>query len=191
MQQWLTLMQLFGLRPVRQLGSMPFNNATNEYRIASGATGPIFQGSLVIMATSGSVIIGTATATDTVGVFNGCFYTDPTTSKPTWRNYYPGSIAASDIVAFVYDDPDMTFEVQCAGTLAITDIGGNADTAGVTGSTINGQSTTELAASAGSGAAQMRIVGLSKDPDNSDVDSANANWYVFFNEHAYKTTTGT
>ena len=137
------------------------------------------------------VIIGTATAVDTVGVFNGCFYTDPTTSKPTWRNYYPGSIASSDIVAFIYDDPDMTFEVQCAGTLAITDIGGNADTAGITGSTINGQSTTELAASAGSGAAQMRIVGLSKDPDNSDVASANANWYVFFNEHAYKTTTGT
>ena len=181
----------FGLRPVRQLGSMPFNNATNEYRIASGATGPIYQGSLVIMATSGSVIIGTATAADTVGVFNGCYYTDPTTSKPTWKNYYPGSVSASDIVAFVYDDPDMTFEVQCAGTLAITAIGGNADTSGVTGSTVNGQSTTELAASAGSSSAQMRIVGLSKDPDNSDVDSANANWYVIFNEHAYKTTTGT
>ena len=181
----------FGLRPVRQLGSMPFNNAPNEYRIATGATGPIYQGSLVIMATSGSVIIGTATAVDTVGVFNGCFYTDPTTKKPTWKNYYPGSVSTTDIVAFIYDDPDMTFEIQCAGTLAITDIGGNADTAGVSGSTINGQSSTELAASAGSGTAQMRIVGLSKDPDNSDVDSANANWYVFFNEHAYKTTTGT
>jgi len=182
----------FGLRPVRQLGSMPFNNATNEYSIASGATGPIYQGSLVIMATSGSVIIGTATAVDTVGVFNGCFYTDPTTKKPTWSNYYPGSVSASDIVAFVFDDPDMTFEAQTAGTIAKTAIGGNLDTAGVTGSTITGQSTTELSGTVtGSGTAQMRLVGISKDPDNSDADSANSNWYVIFNEHAYKTTTGT
>jgi len=181
----------FGLRPVRQLGSMPFNNATNEYLIASSATGPIFQGSLVIMAAGGTVIIGTATAVDSVGVFNGCFYTDPTTSKPTWRNYYPGSIAASDIVAFVFDDPDLTFEIQTDGTVAATAVGENADTAGVTGSTINGQSTMELSSTTGSGTAQMRIVGLSKDPDNSDAASANSNWYVIFNEHAYKTTTGT
>ena len=37
------------------------------------------------------------------------FYTDPTTQKPTFRNSYPGSIAASDITAFVVDDPDAVF----------------------------------------------------------------------------------
>ena len=181
----------FGLRPVRQLGSMPFNNATNEYLIASGTTGPIFQGSLVIMIDTGGVIIGTATAIDSVGVFNGCFYTDPTSKKPTWSNYYPGSITASDIVAFVFDDPDLTFEIQSAGTIGTTAIGNNADTEGVTGSTINGQSTMELSGTVAATTAQMRIVGLSKDPDNSDVATANANWYVIFNEHAYKTTAGT
>ena len=40
-----------------------------------------------------------------LGVFNGCFYTDPTTGKPTFSNYYPGSTNASDIMANVIDDP--------------------------------------------------------------------------------------
>ena len=91
----------------------------------------------------------------------------------------------------MFDDPDLTFEIQTDGTIAATAVGENADTAGVGGSTINGQSTMELSSTTGSGTAQMRIVGLSKDPDNSDVATANSNWYVIFNEHAYKTTSGT
>ena len=50
--------------------------------------------------------------TAVIGVFNGCFYTDPTTKKPTLRTYYPGSIAASDITAFVVDDPDAVFLID-------------------------------------------------------------------------------
>ena len=42
-------------------------------------------------------------STAVVGVFNGVFYNDPTTQKPTYANYYPGGIAASDITAFVTD----------------------------------------------------------------------------------------
>jgi len=32
-----------------------------------------------------------------------------TTKKPTYSNYYPGSVNASDITAFVIDDPDAVF----------------------------------------------------------------------------------
>ena len=38
-----------------------------------------------------------------------CFYVDPTTLKPTFKNYYPGSItppASGDVEAFVYDNPN-------------------------------------------------------------------------------------
>ena len=31
--------------------------------------------------------------------------------------------------------------------------------------------------------ATLQILGLSRDPDNSDVDSANVNWIVRINEH--------
>jgi hypothetical protein len=36
-----------------------------------------------------------------VGVFNGCMYTDPTTSEQVFSNYYPASTNASDIIAFI------------------------------------------------------------------------------------------
>jgi hypothetical protein len=59
------------------------------------------------------------TSTPVVGVFNGCFYTDPTTQKPTFLNYLPSSINASDIVAFVIDAPDTVFEVKADAVLEL------------------------------------------------------------------------
>ncbi len=38
--------------------------------------------------------------------------------------------------------------------------------------------------------AQLRIVGVSKDPDNSDLGSANTNFVVMINEHSLKSETG-
>ena len=69
----------FGLKPVRMLSGVS-NFTTNEYVIASGATGPIFQGMLVIMDAGGGgdILPGTNTAEDSIGVFQGCSYTDPT-----------------------------------------------------------------------------------------------------------------
>jgi hypothetical protein len=57
-----------------------------------------------------------------VGVFNGCFYTDPTTQKPTFSNYYPGGVTASDITAFVVDDPDAVFLMDADDTFARADL---------------------------------------------------------------------
>ena len=52
------------------------------------------------------------------------FTTDPTTSKPTFKNYWPGDVIvtspAAEATAFVYDNPDDLFEVQTSGTLAQT-----------------------------------------------------------------------
>jgi hypothetical protein len=60
------------------------------------------------------VTLKRATANDSaavVGVFNGVFYNDPTTQKPTYKNYYPGGVTPTqgDITAFVVDDPDAVF----------------------------------------------------------------------------------
>lgn len=183
----------FGLKPVRRLGGVA-NFSANEYVIASGATGPIYYGTPVIMdAAGGGDILPAATgATDIVGVFGGCNYTDPTTGKPTWSNYYPGSIAASDIVAQIYDDPKQVFEIQSDGTVTQADVGANADMTSIdSGSSTTGKSSAEISATTASGTAQLRIIGLSKDPDNSDTSAANGNVYVYINEHAYSQTTGT
>ena len=86
----------FGLRPVRTSIS---SQQQNRYRIASGYATAIFQGDLVAMVTGGGIERVAAGGSGLIlGVFNGCFYTDPTTGKPTYSNSYPGSVAASDIM---------------------------------------------------------------------------------------------
>ena len=153
-----------------------------------------------VMSSGGYVIAGTTSGATNLGVFNGCFYIDPNTAKPTWSNYYSqvnvtntGSISGStNIDAYIYDDPRKIFEIQCDGTIAKTDIGKNTDTTLGTASTVNGQSVTELKASgiAVTAAFQLKVMGISKDPSNSDASAANANWYVQWNEHIYFSSTG-
>ena len=103
----------FGFRPVRHLTGGDIQ--ANEYTIAANLGHDIFHGQCVKAVTAGG--IERADAGDVIlGVFGGCFFTDPTTSKPTFSNKYPASTNASDIVALVYDDPRIVFEVQHDGT---------------------------------------------------------------------------
>jgi hypothetical protein len=178
----------FGLRPVGKLGSDINNAGTSKYIILDGYGTAIYKGDPVLLAADGTIQVQNAATTNNIGVFNGCFYNDPTTQKPTWSNYYPGSITPTvgDIEAFVYDDPNQLFLIQDEGTLAQTNVGNNADIATyVAGSTINGQSKVELSSTAAASAATFRIVRICEDPENSDISSANANWVVRYNEHLY------
>ena len=118
----------FGLKPVRMMGGAPYSGGQSRYRIASGATTPIYQGDLVTQLTAG--VLGRHAASGTVpivGVFNGVSYTDPTTGEQVFKNYYPGSISASDIIASVIDDPNVVFEVQADDTFPVADLFGNFD----------------------------------------------------------------
>ena len=178
----------FGLRPVGKLGSDINNAGTSKYIILDGYGTAIYKGDPVLLANDGTIQVQNAATTNNIGVFNGCFYNDPTTQKPTWSNYYPGSITPTvgDIEAYVYDDPNQLFLIQDEGTLAQTNVGNNADIATyVAGSTVNGQSKVELSSTAAATAATFRIVRISEDPENSDISSANANWVVRYNEHLY------
>jgi hypothetical protein len=176
----------FGFRVVGELGSEVQNAGTSKYLIASGETDVIYKGDVVTLETAGTITVSGNATTANIGVFNGCFYNDPTTQKPTWSNYYPGSITPTvgNIEAFIYDDPNKLFEVQANGTLAQTAVGDNADQVYAAGSTINGASKSELGSVAG-GTAQFRIIRICEDPSNSDISSANSNWIVRFNEHLY------
>jgi len=190
----------FGYRPVGKVGSGVNNGGTTLYTIGDNYNTSIFKGDHVMQA-SGLVIAGTTSGATNLGVFNGCFYIDPTSAKPTWSNYYPadtnvtasGSISGStNVDAYIYDDPYYLFEIQCDGTIAKTDIGKNADTTLGTSSTVNGQSKTELKTSgaATTAALQLTIVGITKDPENDDASSANANWHIMWNEHVKFSSTG-
>ena len=183
----------FGLRPYRKLDGTPLVGAQNRYSIASGHTTAIFQGDLVIPLTAGTIDRHTANnSTAVLGVFNGCFYTDPTTQKPTFRNSYPGAIVASDITAFVVDDPDAVFLMDAEDTFAQADLFRNYSVTTGSGNTTTGISEVQLDVSVSGTNASFIIqaIDISQDPDNSDTGSANANILVRINKHFYRSGTG-
>jgi hypothetical protein len=182
----------FGLKPVRSLDGSDFINAQNRYRIASSYGTAIFQGDLVTPVTGGHIERHTATSsTAVVGVFNGCFYTDPTTQKPTWKNYYPGSIAASDIMAFVIDSPDQVYKIDSDGAFAVADIFKNFQVTNVSGNTVTGTSEVQLDYS-NSGiqiTVALQAIDISQDVGNDEAGVVNVDVLVRINNHFYKTGT--
>ena len=100
--------------------------------------------------------------------------------------------ASATLAVYINDDPMTIYEGQCDGTLAVTDIGLNADVTLGAGSTTTGASGMEIAASGAATtiATPLKIMGLVEREDN-DVASANANWLVMLNLHAYKNEGGT
>ena len=183
----------FGLRPYRKLDGTPLVGAQNRYTIASGYATAIYQGDLVEPLTSGNIQKHGANTSDAVvGVFNGCFYTDPTTQKPTFKNHYPGGIAASDITAFVIDDPDAVFLIDADEAFTRADLYRNYSVTNTTGVTATGISKAQLDVSVSGTATTFAIqaIDICQDPDNSDTANANANVLVRINNHFYRSGTG-
>ena len=181
----------FGLRPLAKLGSNVNSDGDTQYRIVSNTTDAIFQGDTVTLS-GGYVVKATPGAANILGVFLGCQYTDPTTKKTTFKNYYPGAVVASDIVATVVDDPNALFLVQASGVAAVTCVGKNADLVQTAaGSTTTGVSGLELATGslATDAALNVKVVGISSVPGEGDVTSAYANLIVKINEHLYSAAT--
>lgn len=178
----------FGLRPARMMNGSAFMNQQNRYRIASGATTPIYQGDMVNVLTAGVIgRVGAGGSGTILGVFNGCRYTDPTSGKETFSNKYPGSISASDIEAFVIDAPDVVYEIQADDTFPVTDLFGNFDVVDQSpvGDSASGVSRMELDVTTGATTATLplKAIDISQDPENSDTSSANTNVMVVINNH--------
>ena len=178
----------FGLRAS---GNLSATGAQKQYgyQIADNQSGAIFQGDLVVVYDGYIIKYDASTHAAPTGVFNGCQYNDPTrANKPTWKNYYPGSINIETgiIACEVIDDPAQLFLVQADGAVAQANIGKNADpTAGTTGSTVNGISagTLSSASIAKTAALTMKIVGLYEAPGNDLGDYAVV--VVKLNQHQY------
>ena len=182
----------FGLRPARQLDGTPYNGAQNRYRILKNYGTAIYQGDLVKTKADGTIERAGATDNPLVGVFNGVFYTDPTTQKPTFKNFYPGSISANDIVAQVIDGPDVVFEINADATFTVSHLFANYKTNATTGDTLSGQSRVSLdvATADSSSTFQLKAVDISQDPSNSDISAASGvDVLVIINEHSYKSGT--
>jgi len=138
----------YGFRPINLIGGQVFAGATRQIPIDSGSTTAIFYGDVVRLNTSGTLsrVSTTDSATDAVGIFLGCAFTNPTTKQLLQQQYYPGGITASDITAYVCDDPDALFKVAvlssstAIGGLTQTDVGNNVAIYTTAGSTSSGDS---------------------------------------------------
>ncbi len=181
----------FGLKAIGKVGQNRDNQGLSEYSIAASSAA-IYQWDPV--KTAGGYLLVAGAGGDIRGSLNGVFYTDASTSKPTWANHLEAANTATDIVGYVSDDPYERFEIQSnnAGASAVTDVGKTADLVYAAGSSPDYISGVELNdATLNTTAQQLKIMGASKDPDNSDVASANVNWVVVIAEHELKVTTGT
>ena len=178
----------FGLRP---LGNLSATGAQKQYgyQIADNQSGAIYQGDLVVVYDGYIIKYDASTHAAPTGVFNGCQYNDPTrANKPTWKNYYPGSINITTgiIACEVNDDPAQLFVVQADGSVSQANIGKNADpTASTTGSTTSGVSAGSLdsASIAKTAALTFKIVGLYEAPGNDFGNYAQV--VVKLNQHQY------
>ena len=179
----------FGLRPIGRIGGTPYTGGQSRYRIAANYGTAIFQGDMVMQVTGGTVEIHADGGTvPIVGVFNGCQYTDPTTGEQRFSNFYPASTNASDLIAFIIDDPMVIFEVQADAAFPIADLFGNFDVVYTSaGSTTTGISGSELKVSDGGTATtlSLKAIDISEDPENSDVASANTNVKVVIQNHIF------
>ena len=183
----------FGLRLSRSGNGSDLQNMQNKYRIASGYGTAIFQGDMVKVVTGGGIERFTdGDSGPILGVFNGCRFTDPSTSKERFSNHYPASTAAADIEAFVIDAPHAVYEIQADDTFPVADLFGNFDIVNVSaGDTVSGISRAELDVTTGATTATLplKAIDISQDPENSDVSSANTNVIVIINNHLFSAGT--
>ena len=181
----------FGLRPIGKVGQNRDAQGLSEYSVAASPT-IIYFNDAVKAVNTGTIAVA-ATNQTLLGSLNGSFYTDPTTQKPTWRNYVP-NVAASDIVAFVSDDPYERFEIRSNKTTgnAQTDIFLNANITYLAGDSANFVSRTRLNAAtlATTSTLHLQVLGTTKDTGDNNLTQSHVVFVVRINEHQFLSTTG-
>jgi hypothetical protein len=180
----------FGLRPIGKVGQNRDAQGLSEYLVSDSPTIAYFNDP--VKATDAGTIAVAAAGDRLLGSLNGSFYTDPTTQKPTWRNYIP-SVAATDIVAFVSDDPYERFEIRSnnTGASATSDIFNNANIVYTAGDSANYVSRVRLNDSTlTTSTEQLQILGTTKDTGDNNIAQSHVVWVVRINEHQFLTSTG-
>lgn len=184
----------FGFRPsYHNSGQM----RPKAYTIASTYGTSIFAGDPVKLTDSGVIQLGTSDGSRTgttdgialLGIFAGCEYKD-STGRPVVSPYWPASTTATDIIAYVYDDPETLFDVQydnpSAGTTVQTAVGEECDwtvasPGGATGTGLSNTKLTAIVATSG----QFQITGFAGNVTDTLTD-AYIVATVRINEHHYK-----
>jgi len=160
----------FGLRPVYHPSGVirPVRRT-----IAAAYTTAIYKGDPVLYVAAGIELAVTDSGA-VHGVFAGCEYIDAQ-GKPQVSPYWPGTASCTNIVAYVIEDPDVVFEIQADGVIALTDIGSHAGVSATlgTGSTATGLSLAALKQSSLSASTenQLAVYDIAPREDNAWGDA--------------------
>ena len=175
----------FGLRTLRNLHQGDHNAGLGEWKIAASSTA-IDHHDMVLLAASGYVTVATAGAgvINQLGSINGTFYTDPTTSKPTWSNWAPSN-TATDMIALVNDNPYTMFEMRTNLTSTTqADAGGTAPLVDNAGSGApNYISGFTFGTVTGAIVNQVKLLGITRDTLNQDTSVDGSVWRVMICSH--------
>ena len=186
-----------GAEPVNTLSaSGSYSGKVRHIKIASGYATAIFYGDFVKLVAAGTLekaAVTTSVVAGTVGIFVGCSYTDPSTSQLTFNQQFPASTAASDIMAYVVDDPKLVFKMQADEAIAQTGLGNNVSAVSTAGSTTIGRSKNALdgGSVATTNTLPLRVLEFVEGP-NSTVGDAFTDCLVTYLplSHAYETKLG-
>lgn len=159
-----TTLAPYGLRPVYSpQGSA--NAPGIVAGIASGYNTNILKYQPVKLDTDGTLIVAAAGDVDIIGAFAGVSWVDAQGVLHSSNMWTAGTVcttAGSPFYAWVWNDPNQVFSIQCDGALAKS-TGGQIDFSNITaGSAVTGLSaaTASAASLTTSGQNQLRIVGL-------------------------------
>jgi len=164
----------YGAKPVNLIGGQVFAGSTRNLPIQYNYGTALYYGDLVTLS-AGYVVIATypvSTTNTTVGVFLGCYYTNPTTKQRQYSQYYPANVTAGDITAIVGDDPDQVMRVAVTTGASATTIGSASSIlvgVNMAGNTLTGSASTGngagavVAASATTSGGGFRVLNLVPD----------------------------
>ena len=187
----------FGLIAAGTLGATPSTGGQNKYKIDSGYPTSLYLGMPVQIdcASAANVDAGylisaqDAITVPTIGVFNGAFYTDANTLKPTFASFFPGATVPAanvnngDIDAFIIDNPFQQYVGGLDARLAATGDLAQVNMGRTIGLTVRAEGTTTTAGSTISGQSngqltvgtihdinnQWRLLRVAEDPENEDL----------------------
>lgn len=166
----------FGMRPA-------FNGTGGVIRprslvggISSGFGTTILSNQPVLLTTAGLLNPVTANNVDFVGVFAGVEYTTAGGTRRVVDNKWIASTTydAGSLIAYFYDDPTITYEIQADGSVPQTGLGDQANLTNFTaGSTVTGLSQATMSATlvGATVQGQLRIVDQGYGVDNNWGDA--------------------
>ena len=174
----------FGLKPVYHpsgiIRSLNYTGAYNTSAVFYSGT-PVALDEATTAGTS-TLVVASNTPTANMrlaGVFAGVEYTDASGRRTVSKWFGPALGTATDVVMWIFMDPEIVYEVQANGSIANTQVGQEFNFTAVTSGQIIGNgglgtSTAALdpTAVAVGTQAQMQVTGLGREINNAWGDTA-------------------